>query len=435
MSLGLVAVASGCGADPATDATDTALLDTADATSVEDSSPRDTLAPADAATITDSAAPDTAPGPLALSLDELCDPLAAAACQLYVGCRAATSSASVEACHQHTAATCEAAVNGARAQIASGALRYDPDAAHACLTRIGLLACAPLATMLAQVDATADCDDVFTGQLGDGAACDQASACGAGLACAPDAGAACPGTCRPAPSAGEGCDPRFSPCGAGLFCELGTCVPATVALGDACVTDAQCPDGAFCDDEEAPARCRDRLPTGAPCGDDDACADGLCCASVDFADTGNCAPRLAPDAACVPFVLGAQCPDGQTCDGELERCVDRPAKAGDACADDERPCGIAGLYCDLATSTCVPLPKLGEACGGPGASRCQYGWCDAVEGAPGVCRAFTAPAAACSHDRECGGLACVDGACGDAPETTCHPDRRGLVLGAGFRLF
>ncbi|TNF32797.1 MAG: hypothetical protein EP329_09260, partial [Deltaproteobacteria bacterium] len=195
VALGLAAVIGGCGADTTPDGVDTAAVDTlpadtttadthaADALEVEDSTPSDSA--------DDTTGPEDALRPLALPLDDLCEPLAATVCQVYVGCRAATSSDSVAVCREHTAATCEAGLDATRARIADGALRYDADAARACLTRVGLLACGPLDTMLAQIGD--DCAAVFTGQRSAGAACTYAGDCAPGLLCAPDAGGGCPG--------------------------------------------------------------------------------------------------------------------------------------------------------------------------------------------------------------------------------------------------
>lgn len=432
---GLVA----CGANPAVTEADqadaTAALDTTAATdtAAPDDAAADTAAIADTAA-TDTAGPPDALGPLAIALDDLCEPLAAGLCRIYVGCRAATSSASVAACREHTEATCQLGLDRARAQVAAGTVDYDADAAHACLTRVDLVACGPIDAMLDEVGA--ECHGVFVGTLAADAPCTDADDCAPGLYCAPDARGACPGSCQPPPVAGETCDNRFAPCAAGSLCDLGVCVPEQVALDAPCAFGDQCPTSAFCAEDEEPARCRARRPAGADCDDDEVCAEGLFCAIVDFADAGSCAAKLERDAVCTPLLLGAQCADGQACDSAAERCVDRPHQAGDPCVEGWEACGVAGLYCDVTSDTCEALPRQGEGCGLGGATTCQYGWCDAADGAAaGQCQTFAAPGAVCADARECGGLDCIEGSCGLAADTACHPDRRGLALGTGYELF
>ena len=395
---------------------------------------QDSGGPAEDGVALDAADAADALGPLAVPLAALCEPWAAVACQLTVGCRAATSSADLEACRAHGERVCEVARADVEARVAAGRASYDADQAGACLTAAALIACGPPEAIAGAVPAV--CAGVFEGRVGLGEGCAAAGECEPGLYCATAGGASCPGTCRARPAIGATCDARFAPCAAGAWCEGGVCVAAAVAAGEVCAVSAQCPADAFCDESETPPRCRPPRGAGASCAEDEGCAAGLFCAVAELADTGDCAPQLGAGEVCTPFLSGGQCAAPQVCDMELARCVPPAEGVGDACVADWQPCRGGGLWCDPASETCAPLPALGGACGAGGAEGCALGACSASDGLEaGVCEAFVAPDEACEDDAQCGGLDCTGGRCGLDPAAACAPERAGLGVQFGIRIF
>jgi hypothetical protein len=214
------------------------------------------------------------------------------------------------------------------------ALRYDPDAAAACVKAVGALTRSCRAFKLDDPRAT-KCDRVYRGSLSAGATCETDLQCapvagartecrslsgangrictltdlGLHARCTP-AGAGEPETrrcafgkdlicdpdsrvCESGPAAGQPC--VQGRCGAGDFCERtsSVCMPYP-GPGSPCLDQSQasmqCAIGAFCDG----TMCKQSGGVGGqPCESDDECSTGYCSAYA-------CAPRplLATDATC-----------------------------------------------------------------------------------------------------------------------------------------
>jgi len=394
----------------------------------------------------DLALPPVAAPPVTLA--SLCAPIASATCRVHLACRTGVSREAVLACESHMRAACEAERPRLEARIAGERLRYDEAALRECVAHLDLLACGTPGEMQAALGAA--CDAVLVGRLGRGVACEDAGDCAPGLACMTASAAAaddtagaskagiCPGTCEPLGRVGEHCDAELAPCAAGLSCEIGRCAAAQVALAEPCVTTAQCPANAFCEDLERGAVCVPRLATGKACDDDEQCAATDYCHILTLGDelaleVGTCAPRLAFGARCDPLVGG--CADGLACDEASEVCARTPDSAGEGCVADVAPCGAGtGLVCDAGL--CELEPFVGDACDpSAGAAQCRFGYCASDLGASGVgqCAAFLTPGSTCLADAECGALACVAGRC-DRPASRCVASLHDINLGFRYRI-
>lgn len=367
------------------------------------------------------------PTPPPVRLDHVCEPLAAATCRVHLGCRSGVSRELLLGCEAHLTAACEAERPHLEARIAAGRLRFDASALSTCQARAAMVACAAPADMQAALGR--DCDDVFVGRVTTGA-CVDAGDCAPGLACVTRDGS-CPGTCEPLGPRGARCDTELAPCADGLTCEDGRCLPASVALGDACATTAQCPPDAYCDD----ATCVLRKSRGRACTDDEQCPASDYCRFLVLGDdvaleTGTCEARLAAGAGCDPLIGG--CADGLACDEAREVCASVPDTAGESCVADAAPCGEGkGLVCDA--SLCELEPMLGDACD-PSAPSCRFGVCVAQDASGiGTCQDFLAPGAACSDDASCGALACVAGHCA-RPASRCGATTYDINVGFRYRL-
>jgi hypothetical protein len=152
---------------------------------------------------------------------------------------------------------------------------------------------------------------------------------------------------------------------------------------DACVTDADCDNGIFCDGTEfcldgscavmdACAVAIDGCVTrGAFCDEDaDICvdfADDSLCAEGEFCDvvTGNCIGLQ------IPCIEDADCDDGIFCNG-TEYCSGGFCAAVDACAVAIDGCVTRGAFCDEDADICVDFADD---------SLCAEGeFCDVVTG-------------------------------------------------------
>lgn len=275
------------------------------------------------------------------------------------------------------------------AALSAGRMRYDADAARACLEKIRTGACDvdPLSTwMLVEgVGMSVDCRFLFgpvedgepcrgSGECGDRSVCTASGLYSCGL-CLPRRGEGMPGpssllceeglasiesTCRQPLGEGQTCEDLgvfyLQPCAPGLLCDPDTHVcrrPASVgqtcgsqnpchwslrctdgtcqalkAKGDAC-TLGECKRGLFCDaGPSAPGQCREQLGEGASCRGSQECERSFYCDGADpsTAERGTCR-RLARQ--------------GEDCTG--------------------RPCGIR-FYCSEASRTCQPRRQFGESC-------------------------------------------------------------------------
>jgi len=163
------------------------------------------------------------------------------------------------------------------------------------------------------------------------------------------------------------------PSACGSSCCPGACaeIPSrNAAVGERCSTDGDCAGDAHCSPE---ASCQPPGPVGAGCVADTDCQLSLIC------EIGICTRLPTLGETCDPNAFGPPCDGG----------------------DD---------YCDVASTTCVPLGDPGQPCTtalvatlfGLERDNCAaYAWCDA-----GTCRALPSAGQACAGDRCLPNLRC-----------------------------
>lgn len=240
------------------------------------------------------------------------------------------------------------------------------------------------------------CNRVFVGTQQENAPCFFHGECGDGLYCNRAQGAGSCGTCATMPDRGETCDP-FTPCQANTRCvDIGQqgpmymCIPIDAQQGSACLTVQ---DG-FC---EGNLSCVGDQMTGF-----------------------TCQPPSSAGAQCDNETLEhPECNlnEGYVCDG---------AMCGNAAWSDlSGTCGGTTLcregYCDPASSTCSPLPSVGQSCADIGACGADA-FCDGQN-----CRPLVADGQTCNASGECtGDLICLGagvgrpGTCGSLTWQKCE---------------
>ena len=203
-------------------------------------------------------------------------------------------------------------------------------------------------------------------------------------------------------------------CAFGNQCSSGICNLPTLQCGD-CDANGDCASDEFCD--LAVNVCKDKLPNGSACAnDDDACSSGICdgvvcveCTaapqegcdfSSEFCSLGECEPLGGFGASCL---AGSQCASG-ICNLVGQYCGNC-ATNGD-CASSE--------HCDVLSSTCVPDGDIGDVCAVD--ADCASDICDlffCVECANsddcgswsncsfGTCNPFGQPGSACVLNSDC----------------------------------
>jgi hypothetical protein len=338
------------------------------------------------------------------------------------------------------------------AEVASGAVAYDPAVAGRCHAAFQENPCGYgfYFGVPSVSDVLADCQEVLLepiGTIAAGGACTTALACDAGSVCVFDAScpgtcqallpedAACDGTsgvrcnfrdgldcvdglCKPVPLDGLRCE-ADDECGPGAICNdqwlpHGICDSGAIE-GAVCggATDTECQLGLFCDAElfeaDAEGICRALgQPAGGPCVWDDNCSDGLFCFVEDIATStlGECTERLG---AAEPCGSRAECEEGLRCGAEG---VCAPlADVSEACVRDD-DC-LAGLVCDGVT--CKEARYPGEGCGEPTVV-CVESICDGAS-----CVGRYDLGQSCVSDDECRSRTCGGaGSCED-PELCAAP--------------
>ena len=171
------------------------------------------------------------------------------------------------------------------------------------------------------------------------------------------------------------------------LCDYYACsvVHGTVAVGQPCVeygAVSDCAQGLACWDKVCVDLCQP-LMLGEPCSGLQACAEGQFCSPDDM----RCRQTSGAGEPC----FGSDCAEGLTCSfspGEGPVCV-ALSGIGESCDFSECAEGLACNYDEEAgTSTCGPLPKIGEACLGSceEGAICEYdGVCVALPGVGDSC--------------------------------------------------
>lgn len=295
-------------------------------------------------------------------------------------------------------------------RAAAGAMRFDPEAAEACLAQDFELCGSPrpfeseacLAAFVGQVPVAGDCYVInnrpFDRECTPDAYCDNLACPGVcaaygteGQACANgnppcDSATYCSeDVCRPRPQEGESCGqaPCLSPLGCyDQVCRLGR------GIGEACAADAPCTFTLICAD----GTCTNHVGSGEPCGRAEHCPTGELC--IGNATVGRtCQAPLAVDAPCDPAIEGGVC-------------------------------GLEGLCRDVSTTStpefrCRAAGRDGESCDPLGCANgfwCRYG--GAGDDVNGTCRPLGGPQDSCASARAYDGetrciqsLYCIEDLC------------------------
>lgn len=272
--------------------------------------------------------------------------------------------------------------------IGASHVTFDASAAAACLTDFAGLACWQNAY------ASPNCRKVFTGTVLEGRVCYPSMPMGA-QECAPGTicmatGTDCTGTCVP-----------------------GTITPRSIVIGTPCTVSSECvgDDGALtCAGPSGPiasgaGTCQAPAATG-PCYYDSDCSSGVCAGTTGTTGTtaGSCQAAKHLGDACMPSAgqcgLGTWCivdtciplPSvGQQCGGDsgvLNQCLDgfcdstkvctRFAKKGELCQPNLGADACQGVnQCDATTLQCTPVCMPGNGCGAPGQMCCAGQRCNA----------------------------------------------------------
>jgi hypothetical protein len=232
--------------------------------------------------------------------------------------------------------------------------------------------------------------------------------------------------CRSRAKLGEPCHDYNQDCERGLWCkgylpesslphgdymreQPGTCAPRK-GEGEHCVTyrhahedDEHCRPDRYCDWGAGDPTCRPRLPKGAECDWEDACADGLTCAGLVLRGLhpsgeryavfarGTCVPWSDVGDPCDPSAYVTGCPSDMRCDEGTRTCR-FTGRVGDPCEPGGEPAGtpndrpvsvpfcFAQSYCDPATHTCARELDVGAPCSRLPSSLdpCLMSQCDAA---------------------------------------------------------
>lgn len=229
----------------------------------------------------------------------------------------------------------------------------------------------------------------------DGNGLDEADACDAALSGTVMAGGSC----------------EFGECASGNYCEVpgdactGSCFAAEQSVGAPCTNDQACAEGLTCDQSS------DAAPTCQPLG-----GEGDSCGPLGCIDTLQCDRDTETCQARNP--AGTRCDDGGfrfcapslVCAGPVgARACRQPKKVGESCTRGDGECVFG--FCNTA-GRCALSPVVGESCDSSGIERasCIAGYCDAVEG-PGTCRARKPAGMTCDRVTECESFDCSNGTC------------------------
>lgn len=348
-----------------------------------------------------------------IPIDDLGSQYVAAGCDYLVRCNsisdAALCSSLFTPLYQMTSFN---SFGASAAAVKAGKATYDGAAARKCVEAIRNQSCTGSNSA---VDVA--CEKVFTGTLADGSRCITDAECLASSFCAKPAAtagaASCDGTCVPG---GTLCD-NDSQCSGGQLCDTttmstatsnGTCVTPIQpgATGAPCGTNNACRDGLWCSRAATPATCMPLGQAGASCDGNllAGCAAGLICVPSDDGATSSCLTDARKGEPCQALYQCGGFFSTLVCDETAHACVDAPA-AG--------PCAGTGLglhvcdfrtsYCDLSqpTPTCMPFKASGASCDPTGASGSECGTSSgtlcqttAAGGTSGTC--VTTPPAACT---------------------------------------
>lgn len=292
-----------------------------------------------------------------VSIGDLPDKLEDAECATDVACNQIADKA-----------TCEGAIDfddedyrTIKAGVDDGTIKYDADAAAACVDAFGGTDCT-----FEGLHAENPCEDMFTGTVATGGACVIDLQCANGGECVV-AGSCdsetmcCVGACMGSvveSAVGGPCGDDMHVCSFDTFCKTsetgpGTCTALVATEGSPCDEFDACANPMYCNLSTSSPTCKKPAASGATCSRMDllACAD-----TREYCDATSlkCTPRVAVGGACgaqVPCVGFASCIGG-ACVADLP--------AGATCQNTATSPDCAGTL-ECTNGTCA-LPPIGMTC-------------------------------------------------------------------------
>jgi hypothetical protein len=344
----------------------------------------------------DDASDDEEPGdeqPADLTVSEFVHEAAVQNCEAFARCMGAGLNAALsgQTCLERRGYALQDTLADLEPLIEEGRVRYDADAARACLPKLAELDCDDLrnATEL-------DCAEGLSGTVALGEGCDRDIECEGSAYCA--LSAACPGTCTARHARGEACLEE-NECEGALACVAGSCL-APAGAQEACGAGSPCNLASLCVgaivSQGVNGTCV-RLADSFAAQEGDACdfnaakycADGLSCVVSAVGHSGGvvayCEKPSARDAAC-SFGFPTPCPDGQYCDADPRAgsydgtCRALPGTDQACVRVSGAPTCAAGLGCINALGVCKPVGRNGQACSDDAQCRsehCASGECSA----------------------------------------------------------
>ncbi len=236
-----------------------------------------------------------------------------------------------------------------------GRMRFDPDAAQACLDSYALSTCDELrsADSLSLASSFDTCVSPFEALVEAGGACASELECIGEATCEGGDFFSASGKCMPYPGEGDLCEWY---CQTGLYCDwdydldISHCVRIP-ALGESC--EGICPDDAYCDYTANPAVCATIPGLGDACTN--TCAVGTFCDWNESPSVCVVLPGLAEECA------GA-CAVGGHCDTGQSPAICVPQLAGGSTCEFHSEClsswcdydaGLDAYFCDDAYLGCM----------------------------------------------------------------------------------
>jgi hypothetical protein len=210
------------------------------------------------------------------------------------------------------------------ARVAAGRVRFDPQAAAACISAEQALLAGHTCSTQLSITLVPECTSVFVGLQAQGAPCTQDVDCQDGSTCLGWTAAGGEGSCVPPPAVAAACGespsdggPPLIPwpfgnhpdCVADAYCKGapgGKCV-AQLAAGGTCANDVEC---------QPPLTCHEgQCGTSGPAGDGGACKSTSDCQHLLYCAGTMCAPEKPAGSSCAN-VFSTEClgqcvvPDG-----------------------------------------------------------------------------------------------------------------------------
>lgn len=309
-----------------------------------------------------------------------CVAFASAACRAIQRCAEPLSDPGVSGCTARVEAVCLQGVQAHTSSLASGAQILEPDAFQACIDWLDEVICiGSQPSLLVFSTPGTPCHTVYTPTLAVGESCANDGDCPSGAECELGVDAECSGICVTAP-------------------------PPTIRLdeGAACSADSECKSALHCGPSGG---CEADLALGTECVRMAECEPTAFCSASEICESRGAAGGVCGD--------DRPCVSSSYCDA-AGICVQYPIFPGEPCISvSNNACpAFPALYCDITTALCEARIAVGQECQ-PTDAPCRFGHCDP---ASEVCEPLAKVGAPCGSSAACGSRECTAGACAAPPQ-------------------